>query len=126
MVLRSLPKSEHEEVMRVVGRLGMKKFAGAVMYVLQSVFAMPDAYLLCTPDEKEGDFLLSEILQAGNFGRYDERANGEYNTGTLSHSIYKIKRNIRLSVGYSSEVLWAGYFFVLQNYGLWRIGLKNS
>lgn len=127
------------ETLETLSRLGLKRFASAVMWVIQEVLAPPSQHsweakdwqklwpwMICEPNEKEGRFLLSEILQAGNFGRYDERANGEYNTGTLSHTIYKIKRNIRLFVNFPSEVLWAGYFFVLQNYGLWRIGLEGK
>ena len=50
----------NEEILHTLSRFGMKKFAGAVMYVLQTVFAMPDEYLLCPPNEKEGVFLLDE------------------------------------------------------------------
>ena len=126
---------ERLEIMNVIERLGLKTFASAVMWVIQEVLvpSLPSCedkdwqkccpWMICKPNENEGRFLLSEILQAGNFGMHDERANGEYNSGTLSHTIYKIKRNLRLSISYSSEVLWAGYFFMLQNYGLWRIGL---
>ena len=53
------------EIMRTLSSFGMKKFAEAVMYVLQTVFAMPDEYLICLPNEKEGKFLLDEIMQAG-------------------------------------------------------------
>ena len=126
-----------EKCLEQIERLGLKRFASAVMWVIQEVIAPPQVsqhsdakdwqkrcpWMICKPNEKEGRFLLSEILQAGNFGKHDERANGEYNSGTLSHTIYKIKRNLRLSVSYPSEVVWGGYFYMLQNYGLWRIGL---
>lgn len=127
-----------DECLKQIERLGLKRFASAVMWVIQKVLAPSSKYsekknweerypwMICKPNEKEGRFLLSEILQAGNFGKHDERANGEYNSGTLSHTIYKIKRNLRLSVSYPSEVVWGGYFFLLQNYGFWRMGLKNS
>ena len=128
-----------EKCLEQIERLGLKTFASAVMWVVQEVLDPKESssqtdtdwkerwpWMICKPNENAGRFLLSEILQAGNFGRYDERANGEYNTGTFSHTIYKIKRNIRLFVNFPSEVLWAGYFFVLQNYGFWRMGLKNS
>ena len=72
------------EIMRTLGRFGMKKFAGAVMYVLQTVFAMPSAYMICEPDEKEGKFLLGEIMQAGNFGQYDERIKRSRRSGDRS------------------------------------------
>ena len=49
-------------------RFGLRKYAGAMMWVLQNVFGMPSEYLICNPDEKEGLFLLQEIMSAGNFG----------------------------------------------------------
>lgn len=52
----------NEEIMHIIRQFGMKKFTGAVMYVLQIAFALPDAYLICPADEKEGKFLLNEIM----------------------------------------------------------------
>ena len=65
--------------MHVIERLGMKKFAGAVIYVLQSVLAMPDEYLICKPDARHGSFVLKMTNLAGEYGRAYER------TRTLSH-----------------------------------------
>lgn len=73
-----------EEILHTLSSFGMRKFAGAVMYVLQTVFAMPDVYLLCSPNEREGMFLLNEIMQTGNFG----------------------KHNLRLLTHYPEEVFW--------------------
>ena len=72
------------EIMRTLGRFGMKKFAGAVMYVLKTVFAMPSAYMICEPDEKRGRFLLNEIIQTGNFGQFDERIKRPRRSGDRS------------------------------------------
>lgn len=105
-----------EEVMHTLSRFGMKKFAGAVMYVLQTVFAMPDVYLLCEADEREGRFLLDEIMQAGNFGKFDGRI--KHGGSQLSHAIEKTKHNLRLIGHYPSEVLWEPIFRVY--HWLWR------
>lgn len=106
----------NEEIMHTLGRFGMKKFAGAVMYVLKTVFAMPDEYLICTPNEKEGKFLLNEIMMAGNFGKYDERI--KHGGGQLSHAIEKTKHNLRLLTHYPEEVLWEPWFRVY--HWIWR------
>ena len=107
---------ERLEIMRVIECLGLKKFVGAVMYVLQSVFAMPDAYLLCTPDEKEGDFLLSEIMISGNFGRSDNRYEEVRRVkSTKSHFstfIANEKFAFRMLKRYPLEVIFAPYWSI--------------
>lgn len=112
----------NEEIMHTLSRFGMKKFAGAVMYVLQTVFAMPDEYLICQPNEKEGKFLLNEIMQAGNFGKYDERIK---HGGTKSqHAWEKTKHNFRLLTHYPKEVICEPFFrvyhWVWRRFELWR------
>lgn len=116
-----------EECLKQIERLGMKKFASAMMYVLQTVFAMPDEYLICKPDEKEGKFLLNEIMQAGNFGRYDERikrVKGSYMKVQCNHAIEKCKHNFRLIAHYPEEVLWEPifrvYHYVWRKFELWK------
>lgn len=109
----------NEEVMRTLGRFGMKEFASAVMYVLQKVFAMPSEYLLCTPDAKRGEFLLSEIMLAGNFGKYDSRNVISANESYLQRFLRRQKRFLRFLTQYPSEVIWGPYFSIKQR--LWRM-----
>ena len=74
LVLRKgMPPAEKEETLQTLRRMNMEGFTGAVMYVLQTVFALEPEYLLCPPDEKKGKLLLEEILEGGNFGFYDRR-----------------------------------------------------
>ncbi len=104
------------EIMHTLGRFGMKKFAGAVMYVLLTVFAMPDQYLLCQPNEKEGKFLLGEIMQAGNFGKYDDRI--KHGGTQTQHAWEKTKHNLRLLAHYPEEVICEPFFRVY--HWMWR------
>lgn len=53
--------------------LGLTKFAQAFMWILQYVFHLEEKFLICKPNEKDGRFLLSEIMRAGNFGQFDDR-----------------------------------------------------
>ena len=38
------------------------------MYVLHEVFGLPEDKMVAPIDEKEGKFLLDEIMRGGNFG----------------------------------------------------------
>lgn len=111
-----------EEIIHTLERFGMRKFASAVMYVLQTVFAMPDEYLLCPADEKEGEFLLNEIMMAGNFGKYDPRI--AHSSSQIGHAFEKLKHNFRLIRHYPEEVLWEPWFRVYhlfwRRFELWR------
>ena len=85
---------------------GMKKFVGAVMSVLRIVFDIDEALLLCEPNNKEGKFLLDEILRGGNFGKYDDRNEVIPVDNKLQHGLFNIKHNLRYLRHYPSEVLW--------------------
>lgn len=85
---------------------GMKKFVGAVMYVLQIVFDIDEKLLLCKTNEKEGSFLLDEILRGGNFGKYDDRSEVITANDKLQLGLFNMKRNLRYLKRYPSEVLW--------------------
>ena len=108
-----------EKCLEQIEHFGMKSFASAVMYVLQTVFAMPDEYLLYPQDEKRGCFLLNEIMLAGNFGFYDERNVINANESYIKRFIRRQKRFSRFFIQYPSEVIWGPYFTVKQR--LWRI-----
>ncbi|MBR1838490.1 MAG: nucleotidyltransferase family protein [Bacteroidaceae bacterium] len=108
-----------EATLQEVKRMGMARFAAALMYVEQRVFGLEDRYLLCEPDAKEGEYLLSEMMRAGNFGKYDARI--VHTAGEPKwHSFLRITRQIWHLVGhYPAEVLcsplWRAWHYV------WRV-----
>lgn len=121
-------KIDKESIMRTVERPGMKKFAGALMYVLKEVCGMTSEHLLCEPNEKDGKFLLSEIMTAGNFGQADPRM-GALNTKNVMHrrlsqAWRRFKRNMRFLTSYPGEVIWEPfarmYHFAWKQLKLWR------
>lgn len=65
--------AEVEHSLRVVADLGLYRFAAALMWVLGRVFGLQQDKMLWTPNEKDGKFLLREIMQSGNFGKKDDR-----------------------------------------------------
>lgn len=95
-ILTVLHSKDKEDVVANLRWLGLMKLAGAMMWVLQDVCGMADEYLICTPNEKEGRFMLDEIMRGGNFGRY-RSDNLRRNTAA---------RMFALLSHYRSEVLW--------------------
>ena len=93
----------------IIERLGMKKFAGSVMYVMQTVFAMPDEYLICKPNQRNGSFVLSITLQAGEYTRVIERTRTLSHLGRIGHHLYWLKRNRPFLTQYPVEVCFELY-----------------
>lgn len=102
--------SERAATVRVLSQLRMKRFASAVMYVLQRVFAMPDEWLLVPPSSKYGKRLLDEIMMAGNFGQYDPRIVRDSHETSWGKFVRKVTRNMHFLTDYPGEVLWSPLF----------------
>lgn len=83
--------------------LGLWKFAGAIMYIMHEVFGMPASRLIVPPNEKYGKFVLSEALEAGNFGMHDER--NHFEKSQLGHNLQRVYRDIRLVRYFPAEAL---------------------
>ena len=103
-VLKHSTVEERQEAQRILGTFKMRRFTGAVMYVLQEVFKLEDNFLMFEPLHNDGRFLLNEIMRAGNFGHYDER--NHHQQGRLANGIENIKRNLRFVGRYPQEVCW--------------------
>ena len=68
-------ESSCQEAVDLVSRLGLERFASAMMWVLGHVFGLCRESMLWAPSESDGRFLLGEIMQSGNFGKQDARQN---------------------------------------------------
>ena len=95
---------ERQEALRVFCSFKMKRFVGAVMYVMQEVFRLESDYLMTQPLTNDGRFLLNEIMRSGNFGHFDERHC--HHQSRLANGIENIKRNLRFVGRYPQEVCW--------------------
>ena len=118
-----------EEIMKIISSCGMKRFATALMFVLKNIFHVGNDELICGISEKDGLFLLNEIMMAGNFGHYDIRMNDiEVRKGKLSFQLQRASRrfmrNLRFLSSYPEEVICEPfarvYHFVWRKFGLYR------
>ena len=118
VLCQGFTEEERQDTMHTLRALKMQRFAAAVMWVLQQVFGMADRYLLTAPNEREGRFLLNEIMLAGNFGQHDERLQHSKGESRLHWGLRKVKRNFRFVRSYPSEVLWSPIFKLWQFFWL--------
>lgn len=106
--------AEKAEVVKTIEHLGMLKFAGGVMYVLKEVFDMDDRFLLVAANEKEGRFLLKEIMIGGNFGKYDSRLGNKQTEGIVRRYFRMTLSSLRLTLRYPSNALCEPIFRTLR------------
>ena len=97
--------------------LGLWKFAGVIMYIMQEVFGMPAYRLIVPPNEKYGRFVLNEVLEAGNFGKHDAR--NRFGRSQLGHNLQRVYRDIRLVKYFPAEALCEPLFRVWHFF--WRL-----
>ena len=109
-----------DRVQKELKELGLWKFAGGIMYIMQEVFGMPTSRLIVPPDEKYGKFVLNEVLEAGNFGRHDAR--NRFGRSQLGHNLQRVYRDIRLVRYFPAEALCEPFFRVWHFF--WR--MKNK
>lgn len=115
--------SEFREMLR---EFGMMRFARGVMWIMENVFegncsisSHPSSFTLgVEPDEKEGQYILTQVMAGGNFGHYDERLKCDVN-GKKGAVMKVLRHNMHLLVHYPSDVLWAPIYF------LWHFGWKR-
>ena len=64
----------------IFNKLGLERFASALMWVMKEVFGLSEQLMIFKPNEHDGRFLLDEIMLSGNFGKQDERQKGLYDS----------------------------------------------
>ena len=108
-------------VQKELKELGLWKFAGGIMYIMQEVFGMPASRLIVPPNEKYGKFVLNEVLEAGNFGRHDAR--NRFERLKLGHNLQRVYRDIRLVRYFPAEALCEPLFRTWHFF--WRLKYKK-
>ena len=100
----------------MVRNLHMTRFVKGLMWVMQEVFRIQDDLLILPADEREGRFLLKEIMLAGNFGHFDSR--NRHKEDKWGNFWQQTMRNMRFLTHYPREVIWNPWYRLSQF--LWR------
>ncbi|MCR5454527.1 MAG: nucleotidyltransferase family protein [Bacteroidales bacterium] len=96
---------------QMLGKLGMERFAAALMYVLKEIYHLDESLMLCTPDVKRGKLLLDEIVGGGNFGWYRENRP----TGNFTRPMERRIHQMKLSTLFPREMHWY-YLYSVGNF----------
>ena len=110
-----------DRVQEELKELGLWKFAGGIMYIMQEVFGMPASRLIVPPNEKYGRFVLNEVLEAGNFGKHDAR--NRFGRSKLGHNLQRVYRDMRLVRYFPAEALSEPIFRTWHFF--WRLKYKK-
>lgn len=109
---------DYTDSIKTIKSLGLKKFAGAVMWVLREVFALENSRMICLPNEQLGRLLLDEVLQGGNFGKYSLKQNGLREKNVIIRTYNNTRRRLQFFAMDPEEVictpLWSIWHY------LWR------
>ena len=107
-VLKNDGNCKNEDTAKILKELRLTRFAEALMWILHNALGLEEKYLICRMNEKEGRFVLDEIMQTGNFGYSDTRY--QY------RRFFKLRRQVahggHLLAHYPSEVIWTPIWLV--------------
>ena len=102
------------ESLQWISALGMKRFAEATMWVMKEIFGLDDKYLLCEPNEKDGRFLLAEVMETGNMGHRDERVDRKQLQSAGGRYLHNLKRDWKVARIAPSYALWEPLWGIYQ------------
>lgn len=92
--------------------LGLRRFASAMMWIMGYVFRLEKEKMLCEPDEKEGMYILNEVMQNGNMGHHDHRIKRVSKNAKIQSVAASIQHTWHLATHYPSEFLWTPVWIV--------------
>lgn len=122
MVLRMVHDSRLmvNEYVETVREFGMEKFAMGLMWLMHETLGMPNKWMLWDPDEKEGRYILEQVMTGGNFGHHDKRLK---RSGDKLGAVKAIlTHNMHLITHYPADVVWAPVWIVWHK--LWKTWMQ--
>ena len=78
MLMKISSEEDRRFVASQLSRFGLRKTAGAVMWMMSELFSMESDWMICPKDERRGRWMLDEVMDGGNFGRHFDKKNHGY------------------------------------------------
>ena len=105
------------DYVNAVHEFRMEKFAKGLMWVMHETLGMSCEWMLWEPDEREGRYILNQVMTGGNFGHHDERL--KHTCGKIGAVKAILTHNLHLLTHYPSDVIWAPVWIVWHK--LWKV-----
>lgn len=105
---------------KAVGEFGMEKFAKGLMWVMHEALGMSHEWMLWEPNEKEGRYILKQVMAGGNFGHHDKRL--KHSGGKIGAVKAILTHNMHLLTHYPSDAIWAPVWIVWHK--LWKMWIQ--
>lgn len=105
LLRKGLSEAEKVRLVKDLEYLHLLRFAQGIMWVLHHILGLEERFLYTAPDEKIGRMLLTEILEAGNFGFYDHRYHFS-GLSLLQQYVLEVYRNLHYAWLFPSEAIW--------------------
>lgn len=102
LLLKAATPEERQEVSGLLKKFGLHRTGGAVMWLLHEVFGLDEASMICPADVWRGQWMLTEVMEGGNFGIYAERQK----FGTLKRELKRKQRQLALFRFDPVEIVW--------------------
>lgn len=115
---QEITEEERNTYIKQLKQFGIYKFAGAATYAMQQIFGLDEQHTIIPPNERHGKFLIREIMEAGNFGKYDRRYDLTRHGYSVKRAYETARRNLTLITRYPVETLWSPYFKIMHY--IWR------
>lgn len=106
----TLSEEDIKRLKNAVKSFGLDRFAQGIVWVMQRTFGMSMFGVPWVPNQREGEFLLSEIMQSGNFGHQDDRF-GSASGGKKAKVSASVRRTLHLARHYTGEALAAPFYY---------------
>lgn len=102
---------DDKKLVALLKRFNLHGFARAMMYVQMEVLGLDNKYIFTEPSRKKGEFMLDEILFAGNFGKYEERLHNKLDgvKGHLKRFLVLESFRLRLLKHFPGHAIWMPY-----------------